>query len=234
MQHNNIKEKDIKVFQNQNHFTNFKGFIPTATNAFGVEFERLASSQGWKKGSEEFNLQHTVALRAEFDYHYFSQAQESPAESPSASVKQEPLFTRTTQKMDKMTEDDKLLRGYQRLCREVRKPRGGSIEECCTVLKSRPYVNIVDLIDSRCTGSSLTFFDDFNEFMRYTLRTPGKRVNQEFAIADVFLSGLLQNFRRGPGFAPVLQENGSRTNGVKRRREDDLGRRATKAVKTEV
>jgi hypothetical protein len=57
MEHVDIEEKDINVFQNQNHFAGFEGFVPTATNTFGDEFEQLASLQGWAKGVSNSEVQ---------------------------------------------------------------------------------------------------------------------------------------------------------------------------------
>jgi hypothetical protein len=180
-------------------------------------------------------LQHTIALRAEFDYHYLSQVEVPSTESLPASLKQEELTEQKKQDREKKKEDDRLLRGYQHLCREVGKPIADSIDECRMTLKLAPYINIVDLIDSRRTGSQMSTFDHFGDFKKYTLRVPGKRIKQEFAIADMFLSGLLQNFRKGPvrDCDPVLRENGPRANGIKRRREGDHGGRTSKAIKVE-
>ncbi|GAO14225.1 hypothetical protein UVI_02001420 [Ustilaginoidea virens] len=113
----------------QSHFSKFDNFTPDDDASFDHEFARLASSQDWAPGSQEYTQERTIAMREELKLHYFSQPQ------PLSDIDEE------------LTEEEKL-QGYQDLCREVRIPPSDSIAECKRLLKST-LVNIVDLIDAR-------------------------------------------------------------------------------------
>ncbi len=50
-------------------------FTPNDAALFDNEFARLASSQQWVPGSQEYTRQRTIAMREELELHYFSQPQ---------------------------------------------------------------------------------------------------------------------------------------------------------------
>ncbi|KAL6401737.1 2,3-dihydroxybenzoate decarboxylase [Ilyonectria robusta] len=118
----------------QSHFENFGNFVPDNNASFDDEFSRLASSQDWVGGTQEYQRQRTIALRSELKLHYFSQSQE---------LEEEHELT-----------DEEMLQGYQALCQEVGIAASDSIQECKRDLKGT-LVNIVDLIDARRTGKQV-------------------------------------------------------------------------------
>lgn len=163
----------------QSHFSQFENFIPDDDASFDHEFARLASSQRWVPGSQEYTQERTIAMRQELKLHYFSQTPAAAAEGEAAA---------------ELTEEDKL-RGYQDLCREVRIPPSDSIAECRKHLKST-LVNIVDLIDARRVRTEVRVWQDFEAFREYTLQD-GHRINMNEAKQDGgYLASLLQNFRK--------------------------------------
>ncbi|QUC23843.1 uncharacterized protein UV8b_08084 [Ustilaginoidea virens] len=156
----------------QSHFSKFDNFTPDDDASFDHEFARLASSQDWAPGSQEYTQERTIAMREELKLHYFSQPQ------PLSDIDEE------------LTEEEKL-QGYQDLCREVRIPPSDSIAECKRLLKST-LVNIVDLIDARRMRKEVKVWDDFDAFRDYTLQDE-HRVNMEEAKKDGgYLASLLQ------------------------------------------
>jgi hypothetical protein len=136
----------------QSHFANFEDFTPNDAASFDDEFSRLASSQQWVSGSQEYTRQRTIAMREELELHYFSQSQ------PLDGIKEE----------DELSAEEIRLQGYQALCREVGLDPADSAAECKRHLKNT-LVNIVDLIDARRTGKGVKVWDSFEEFRAYTL-----------------------------------------------------------------
>src|SRR5690348_5766207 len=122
-----MADSNVPPPSSQTHFDKFEDFVADNTASFDDEFSRLASSQDWVRGTQEYQRQRTVALRSELKLHYFSQSQQSEDEH-------------------ELTDEEKL-HGFQALCRQVGIPAGDSIQECKRGLKST-LVNIVDLIDA--------------------------------------------------------------------------------------
>ncbi|KAK7414630.1 hypothetical protein QQZ08_012522 [Neonectria magnoliae] len=161
----------------QSHFATFDNFTPDNSASFDCEFARLASSQQWVPGSQQYTRERTIAMREELTLLYFSP-------TPLA-VNNEPP--------DQLTEEQKL-KGYRDLCDEIGIPPGNSVDECKKLLKST-LVNIVDLIDARRTCSAAMVWHDLDEFRKYTLQD-GHRINKEEAKkGEGFLASLLQDFR---------------------------------------
>ncbi|KAL7919485.1 hypothetical protein ACQKWADRAFT_301250 [Trichoderma austrokoningii] len=161
----------------QSHFAQFEHFTPNDNASFNDEFTRLASSQNWIPGSQQYTRERTIAMRQEIKLHYFSQSQ--PLDGTD----------------EELTEEEKL-EGYQNLCQEVRIPPSESIAECKRHLK-KTLVNIVDLIDARRTYKEVKVWDDFEAFRDYTLQD-GHMINMEEAKKDGgYLASLLQRLR-GP------------------------------------
>jgi len=172
----------------QSHFTKFENFTPDNDAPFEDEFARLASSQDWVPGSQEYIRERTIAMREEIKFHYFD----------------EPLDTIE----EEISDEERKLRGFQSLCREVRISPGDSIEQCQKDLKNT-WVNIVDLIDTRRTKKRVKVWDDFEAFRKYTLKKP---INLGQAKKEGYLASLLQRVR-----SPRLRRR--RANGGRR----DLG-----------
>ncbi|KAG8411739.1 hypothetical protein J3458_015325 [Metarhizium acridum] len=152
----------------QSHFAKFEDFTPNADAPFEHEFARLASSQSWVPGSQQYTRERTIALRQELITHYFCKPEE-------------PELT-----------DDAKLEGYQALCREVGLPVSDSEAECKKRLKNT-LVNIVDLIDARRTLRGVKVWNDFRAFRKYTLQ-PKHRIDKGEAKKDGgYLASLLRN-----------------------------------------
>ncbi|KAM3548717.1 hypothetical protein ARSEF4850_009251 [Beauveria asiatica] len=178
-------ETDIKIPPSsqappasQSHFTKFENFIPDDDAPFDDEFARLAASQEWIAGSQEYTKERTIAMRAELRSHYFS------------SQKLEQLPEDAT--ADEMSKEA-ILEGYQALCGEVGLTRYDTTEECQRELK-KTLVNIVDLIDARRTMKEVKVWQDFEAFRAYTLN--GMTIDVEEAKKEGgHLASLLQRLR---------------------------------------
>ncbi|KAG5985262.1 hypothetical protein E4U55_007364 [Claviceps digitariae] len=156
----------------QSHFAQYPDFIPDDDASFDHEFSRLASSQNWVPGSQQYVQERTIAMREEITLHYFC-----PRYSPDGTV--QPL-TR-----------EEILEGFRALCREVGLPPGDSIADCKRSLKGT-LVNIVDFIDAARTSRPVKVWDDFGDFCHYTLQ-PENRINPEEAKKSPgFLAAFLQ------------------------------------------
>jgi hypothetical protein len=129
----------------QSHFAKFEDFTPNDAASFDHEFARLASSQQWVPGSQEYTRQRTIAIKEELELHYFSQPQLD-------NIDEE----------EELSEEEIRLRGYQALCQEVGINPSDSVAECKRCLKNT-LVNIVDLIDARRTGKRVKVWDSFEE-----------------------------------------------------------------------
>ncbi|RFU77726.1 hypothetical protein TARUN_4505 [Trichoderma arundinaceum] len=159
----------------QSHFDKFTNFTPNHSAPFDDEFARLALSQNWVPGSQNYTKERTIAMREELKTHYFSQSQ-----APDGT-QEEP------------TEED-VLRGYQDLCREVSIPPSDSTAECKRQLK-KTLVNIVDLIDARRTDKKVRVWDDFEAFRKYTLKKEHRISVDEAKEDGGYLASLLQHLR---------------------------------------
>jgi hypothetical protein len=190
----------------QSHFAKFKSesFTPDDNASFDSEFARLASSQEWKPGSQEYTRRRTIALCEELHNHYFSQ--------PSVpTINEEPEdfdddiqeitadeFHRPPPELSDEEATEIRRNGYQALCREVGiDPPPFHIGECKSRLK-QTLVNIVDLVDAQRTGKKAKVWDSFEAFRAYTL-LPEHRIAKE-EVKGTELASLLQNLsRRGRG-----------------------------------
>ena len=177
----------------QSHFAQFEHFTPDDAAPFDDEFARLASSQQWVPGSQEYTRQRTIAIREELELHYFSQPQQLD------DIGEE----------EELNEEEKSLQGYQALCREVGVDPSDSVVECKRTLKNT-LVNIVDLIDARRTGKPVEVWDSFEEFRAYTLQDDKRIDIQEAKRHPGYLASLLQRLSR-----PRSQRKGKKRNGPK-------------------
>ena len=163
----------------QSHFANFDRFTPNDAASFDDEFARLASSQEWVPGSQEYTRQRTIAMREELELHYFSQPPQQLDDIDEEEEKEE------------LSAEEKTLQGYQALCREVGLDPSDSAAECKRHLKNT-LVNIVDLIDARRTGKPVKVWDDFGKFRAYTLLDEHRINIQEAKMPPGYLGSLLQ------------------------------------------
>ncbi len=163
----------------QSHFAQFENFAPNDGASFDNEFDRLASSQNWIPGSQQYTRERTIAMRQELKLHYFSQQSQDGNNSETDA---------------EFTEEDLELKGYQNLCREVGIPSNDSIAECKRDLKNT-LVNIVDLIDARRMGKKVEVWNDFGAFRDYTLQDEHRIDAREAKKDGGFLASLLQRLR---------------------------------------
>ncbi|KAG9249559.1 uncharacterized protein F5Z01DRAFT_631473 [Emericellopsis atlantica] len=161
----------------QSYFATLDHFTPDESASFDREFGRLASSQEWVPGSQEYTRERTVAMREELTSLYFT-----PPTMASNNKQPEPLT------------DEQKLKGYQDLCDEIGISPADSIDECKKHLKST-LVNIVDLIDARRTGSAAMVWQDLDAFRTYTLQDEHRINKDEAKEGEGLLASLLQNFR---------------------------------------
>lgn len=158
----------------QSHFDKFQNFTPSHDAPFDKEFARLALSQKWIPGSQEYTRERTIAMREELKMHYFSSQQlDSTQEEPT---------------------EEEILQGYQDLCREVGIPPYDTAAECKYNLK-RKLVNIVDLIDARRTNKKVQVWTDFQAFRKYTLKKEHRISTEEAKKDGGYLASLLQYLR---------------------------------------
>ncbi|KAL7936174.1 hypothetical protein V8C35DRAFT_297048 [Trichoderma chlorosporum] len=158
----------------QSHFDKFSNFTPSHDAPFDHEFARLALSQKWTPGSQEYTRERTIAMREELKTHYFSSQQlDSTQEEPT---------------------EEEVLQGYQDLCREVGIPPCDTAAECKDGLK-RKLVNIVDLIDARRTNKKVRVWTDFQAFRKYTLKKEHRISVDEAKKDGGYLESLLQHLR---------------------------------------
>ena len=176
----------------QSHFAQFEHFTPNDAASFDDEFARLASSQQWVPGSQEYTRQRTIAIREELELHYFSQPQRLDDINE-----------------DELGEEEKSLQGYQALCREVGIDSSDSVVECKRNLKNT-LVNIVDLIDARRTGKRVEVWDSFEAFRAYTLQDEKRIDIQEAKRPPGYLASLLQRLSK-----PRSRKKSGRRNGPK-------------------
>ena len=180
----------------QSHFAKFENFTPDNDASFENEFGRLASSQNWVPGSQQFTRERTIAMRQELKLHYFSQSQSQPHDGDGGEANVE------------LTEEALKLKGYQDLCREVGIPQNDSVGRCKKDLKST-LVNIVDLIDARRTGKKVEVWDDFEAFRDYTLQDEHRIDVAEAKKDGGYLKSLLQRLQL-PGFPRRRGKGGRR------------------------
>lgn len=177
----------------QSHFATFSNFTPDDNASFNDEFARLASSQDWVPGSQEYTRERTIALSQELKHHYFSS-------QPKREGQGLPTIAEDADGAEELTEEQKL-EGYKDLCSEVGIAPAETILQCRRLLKSK-LVNIVDLIDARRTGKGVEVWENFEAFRAYTLQD-GNRIDPEEAkMNGGILTSLLQRLggrRRGRG-----------------------------------
>lgn len=177
----------FEKFSSQEH-----KFQPDAKAKFSQEFDRLASSQGWARGSPRYKTERVTALSDQVWTHFFKDALE---ERDTGRPARREGFGRPAESglADPVREESRKLRGFQALCRAVGREPGGALEECKMILKGT-LVNIVDLIDACRTGKLLEVWTDFYRFKRYTLDDEEKTIPLHLAKHDEVLKCFLQKF----------------------------------------
>jgi hypothetical protein len=181
LRHHGIPHDQIRLFRKT--FKQEPGFTPNPTASFGVEFKRFANSQRW---SEQEKRQARVdAIRDEIIQRFL------------------PDGIRISEEQDDDEgyvdlDDDQTLEVFQAMCRAVDKPAHPSIDECLVELKQKPYVNIMDFVDCYrgVRSTKIPTFKDWVKFKKYTMTTPGRRMDMRIAQENEFLAPFLQDFSR--------------------------------------
>lgn len=190
-----IEDYNIPPPSSQSHFSKFQDFVPDDDASFENEFARLASSQSWVPGSQQFTKERTIAMREELKFHFFSQ---SPLEEEIDEIQDQDQDQDTKMPKKELTPEEIDLQGYQMLCQEVRITPSDSILECKRMLK-KTLVNIIDLINTRRTKAEVKVWDDFEAFRRYTLDDEHRIDPNEAKEDGGYLASLLQRLRRPKG-----------------------------------
>jgi viroplasmin and RNaseH domain-containing protein len=166
-----VDASTIKIFSS--HFAQYSGFEPESNTSFDEEFQRLAQSQDWIPNSQQYHEQRTLAISSKLQNEYWE---------PALKYEQS---SQLTPEQCKKQEDERKIRGYQSLLREINQAPRHTVEKCVDVLQST-LVNIVDLLDARRTGTKVGVFESFRDFKAHTMK-PGKRIRLGTAKKNVFL-----------------------------------------------
>lgn len=173
----NIDHTQVAVFQS--HFDQFRGieakmtgikFEPDENKPFLDQFNALASAQNWKPNSQEYRAQRNEAMKEEFELKYLSLE-------------------------GKRLNGDQRMEGYRKLCKALGKAEPQSIQDGQAILKAKPWVNIINLIDAQRTGAKTRTFDNAQDFVLYT-KISRKWIDLEYAKKHEFLRALLVDFRQ--------------------------------------
>jgi len=182
-----LPDGQIRLFRKT--FTSQPNFTPNPKAEFKKEFKRLASSQQWT--APQARRARVDAIRDEIIQHFL------------------PDGIRISEDQDDdegytNLDDDQTLEIYLAMCRKAGKvirdrpdqDVSDRIDLCLMALKDKPYVNILDFVDTYRTGRPVRTFGGWNEFKKYTLH--GRRMDVMVAKENEFLAPLLQDFCGGP------------------------------------
>lgn len=174
-----LPEHEMRLFRTT--FKQLPGFTPTPNESFKDEFNRFASSQGLSQ--HEKRVARVDAIRNEVIRHLLPDGVRIFAEQDDDNG-----YVR-------LDYDQRLLI-YQVMCRKARKLVHATVVESLIELKQRPFVNILDLVDTYRTGQEVRTFENFKQFKAYTSK--GRTVDLQMARETEFLAPLLQSLGRGP------------------------------------
>lgn len=196
----------LAVYGGAGHFSQFtsEAFEPDDKASFSDEWARLSQSQGWTRGTQQYNEQRACALRNELQTHFFaSPSRALPAIKSEAAIKseesgEEGANMESHVELDHQRHEEAVeLQGFQAMCAAVGKSPGNTLRECKGILR-QTLVNIVDLIDACRMGGerAVKTWTDFEAFKAYTLNSAGgdKTIPVRLAKQDPLLKCFLQNF----------------------------------------
>lgn len=195
----------LAVYGGGGHFSQFTSdaFEPDDKSSFGDEWARLSQSQGWTRGTQQYNEQRACALRNELQTHFFaSPSRALPAIKSEESGEEEPDVKSLAEPDHQRHQETVELQGFQAMCKAVGRSPGDTVKECKGILR-RTLVNIVDLIDACRTGGERVVrpWTDFEAFKACTLNSAGgdKTIPVKVAKQDPLLRCFLQNICRPRG-----------------------------------
>jgi hypothetical protein len=176
---NGIPDDEIRLFRKT--FRQQPNFTPNPTSSFKEEFKRFASSQ---------QLPESVARRARVDAIRDEIIRHFLPEGVRISAEQDDDQGYVN------LDDDQTLKIFQAMCHKSGKKIYSTIDESLLELKKRPFVNIMDFVDTFRTGKGVRTFKNWNEFKKYTYA--GRTIEMQLAKNNEFLAPLLQDLSRGP------------------------------------
>jgi hypothetical protein len=176
---NGIPDDEIRLFRKT--FRQQPNFTPNPTSSFKEEFKRFASSQ---------QLPVSVARRARVDAIRDEIIQHFLPEGVRISAEQD------NDQGYVNLDDDQTLKIFQAMCHKAGKKICSTIDESLLELKKRPFVNIMDFVDTFRTGECVRTFKNWHEFKKYTYA--GRTIEMQLAKNNEFLAPLLQDLTRGP------------------------------------
>lgn len=172
-------DDDIRVHRRT--FIPRPDFLPDPTASFKDEIDRLCSSQRWNK--EEQRKARTDGIRDEIIRYFLPNG-----------VRIHSDWVDEDDEID--LDDDETLQIYKKMCHVAGKSVHESIDKCLVELKKRPFVNILDFIDTYRTGKPIHTFSGWAEFTKYTRQ--GRKIDLRMAKKNEFLAPLLQDLVKGP------------------------------------
>ncbi|KAH7391715.1 hypothetical protein BKA66DRAFT_607275 [Pyrenochaeta sp. MPI-SDFR-AT-0127] len=179
MNRHGIPLPEIRYFRKT--FKQQLNFVPQPTASFNDEFKRFASTQEWES-KDHLRKAKIDAIRDELIHHCLPGGITIDQEDEEEGI----ILT-----------EGQTLQIYQEMCRLAGKPVHNDIDSCILELKRRPFVNILDFIDTFRTGERVHTFNDWDKFVKYTF--DGRIIDVKYAKENEFLAPLLQNLRKGPG-----------------------------------
>lgn len=159
-------------------FIKLPNFTPDPTASFKDEFERLASSQ--QMSQDVKRKAKTLSLHDQIVQYFLP---DGVRYDPDADDDDDEIYLN----------DDEALQIYQAMCRLAHKPVHSTMNPCLIELKKRPYVNIMDFVDTYRTGQPVRTFENWHRFKKYTF--DGRTIDIESARENEFLAPLLQSLR---------------------------------------
>jgi hypothetical protein len=155
----------------------FKGFKPNPTATFNVEFWRLSKHQGWNP--KERRYRRIELFDADFEAHYGKEISDINKWHDLCRICSIILVPDT-------------IPDCIDVCITVH--HESSLVKCSIQALSNVLVNIYDLLDHQRTSLPIVPYDDFDDFVEYTLNN--HMYPCELAKADTFLPVFLKDLNR--------------------------------------
>lgn len=192
----------LAVYGGGGHFSQFTSasFEPNDKASFSDEWARLSQSQGWTRGTQQYNEQRACALRNELQTHFFASPSRALPAIKCEVTEEDGTDMGSLAEPDHQRHQEAIeLQGFRAMCAAVGRSPGDTVKACKDILR-QTLVNIVDLIDARRMGGErvVRTWTDFEAFKAYTLDSAGgdKTIPVRVAKQDPLLKCFLQNFCR--------------------------------------
>jgi hypothetical protein len=133
---------DIRHFRKA--FAYRPNFTPDPKKSYKDEFKRYAASQNLAPRSDAAKRMETLSIRDQIIEHYLP-----------GGLRLKPDQDDEDEQVE--LDDEETLEMLQGMCRQARKPVYDDIDLSLLELKRRPYVNIIDFIETFRTGGGKSF-----------------------------------------------------------------------------